>query len=254
MSVLDTFKQENRSADEHGGGMTRLLVSVRDVAEARQARAAGAALIDAKEPLNGSLGALPAADIRAIVAALGPEAAVSAVAADHADIESLVAATRAIAGTGVSFIKVGLRAPLAKPGAIARIGGALEGQGRIVAVLFADEGADVSLVEPLARAGFAGAMIDTYAKDRGRLSEIMPLDRLSAFVAACRRRRLMSGLAGSLRIEDIDDLVPIGPDYLGFRGGLCRGPLRHDPLDSDKIRLAADRLASLAGANREAVA
>lgn len=252
--MLDVVQQESRSADEHGSPVTRLLVSVRDVMEAKEARAAGADLIDAKEPLNGSLGALPIADIRAIVTALGPDASVSAVAADHGDLESLVAAARAIAKTGVSFVKVGLRAPLLEPGAIARIGVALEGQGRIVAVLFADEGADASLVEPLARAGFAGAMIDTFAKGRGRLPEIMPAERLSTFVAACRRHGLMSGLAGSLRIEDIEALAPLGADYLGFRGGLCRGPLRHDPLDSGKIRLAATRLSSLTGANREAVA
>ncbi|RZK75548.1 MAG: hypothetical protein EOO66_33700, partial [Methylobacterium sp.] len=46
----------------------RLLVSVRDAAEAEAAIRAGADLIDAKDPENGALGALPPETVRAIVA------------------------------------------------------------------------------------------------------------------------------------------------------------------------------------------
>ncbi|MEX0712176.1 MAG: (5-formylfuran-3-yl)methyl phosphate synthase, partial [Pirellulales bacterium] len=50
--------------------MTKLLVSVRSLAEARLALAAGVDLIDLKEPARGSLGALDPAVARQIVRSL----------------------------------------------------------------------------------------------------------------------------------------------------------------------------------------
>jgi uncharacterized protein (UPF0264 family) len=222
--------------------MTRLLVSVRDAAEALAASAAGADVIDVKEPLHGALGAASLPTVEAVVAALPPSAATSAVAGDHDDADALVAAARAVAGTGVSFTKVGLGATLAQPGAVARIGRELAGSGRLVAVLFADEQLDPGLAPHFARAGFAGAMIDTRSKIGGRLTDLMAPAELSAFVAGCRAEGLLAGLAGSLRVEDISGLASAKPDILGFRGGLCVGGERWAPLDPARVRRAAETL------------
>jgi uncharacterized protein (UPF0264 family) len=225
--------------------MSRLLVSVRDVVEASAAFAAGADLIDVKEPLNGALGAAPIGTVEAVVKALPASAETSAVAGDHDDADGFVAAARAVAGTGVSFIKVGLGAALARPSAIARIGRELAGSGRLVAVLFADERTDAGLAPHLARAGFAGAMIDTRSKAGGRLTDLMTPAEISAFVAGCRAAGLLAGLAGSLRVEDIPGLAGAKPDILGFRGGLCVGGDRRAPLDPAGVRRAAETLRRL---------
>src|SRR5690606_38342384 len=50
---------EEEGAGRRGAGMTQLLVSVRNRAEALAALAGGADLIDVKEPWRGSLGAAP---------------------------------------------------------------------------------------------------------------------------------------------------------------------------------------------------
>ena len=50
--------------------MTKMLVSVRNVAEALMAAEGGADFIDLKEPRDGALGGLPPATIAAVVAAL----------------------------------------------------------------------------------------------------------------------------------------------------------------------------------------
>ncbi len=226
--------------------MTRLLVSVRDGHEASGARLAGADLIDAKDPSGGSLGALPVSVIRSIVAMLDGGAVTSAVAGDHAGNDDLVDAARVIATSGVSFVKVGLRTAFATPRAIAGLGASLAGRGRFIAVLFADEVAGEDLAGPLANAGFAGAMIDTQDKTGGRLVDFMRLDRLAAFVGTCRGHGLICGLAGSLRIDDIVALAPLGADYLGFRGGLCHDGDRRQALDFRRIRRAADLLSHLA--------
>ncbi|TXN31756.1 (5-formylfuran-3-yl)methyl phosphate synthase, partial [Methylobacterium sp. WL19] len=69
----------------------RLLVSVRDAAEAAMATAAGADLIDAKDPDHGALGALPTGTVRAIVAAVAGRAVSSAVAGEPMDAASMAA-------------------------------------------------------------------------------------------------------------------------------------------------------------------
>jgi uncharacterized protein (UPF0264 family) len=224
-----------------------LLVSVVDAEEAAMAASQGAGLIDAKDPARGALGALPVSVIRSIRLATPEDIATSAVAGDDEDMDTLVAAALDIAQTGVSFVKLGLAAAMATPDLIKELGQRLEGRGRFVAVLFADENLPSSLVADLRRAGFAGAMLDTRNKATGRLRELLSADRLAGFVSACRRQGLMCGLAGSLRIEDIPDLVALRPDYLGFRGGLCQASDRQSPLDPRAIRRAATAMEAAGG-------
>lgn len=234
------------------GIVTRLLVSVADVAEAAIAVSQGADLIDAKDPSRGALGALPVAMIRAIRLAVPDDVATSAVAGDEEDIGRLVASALEIARTGVSFVKLGLAGAMASRGAIETLGRGLEaygpeGRGRFIAVLFADENPQSSLVSDLRRAGFAGAMLDTRNKAAGRLREVLSADRLADFVSTCRQQELMCGLAGSLRVEDIPSLSALQPDYLGFRGGLCQARDRRSALDPQAIRRA---VTAIAAANR----
>ena len=76
----------------------------------------------------------------------------------------------------------------------------------------------------LRRAGFLGAMIDTAGKDGRRLTDHLPLPALAAFTARLPRARPGLGprrLPGALRHRRPGR--PSAPDYLGFRGGLCRG-------------------------------
>ncbi|TNC15860.1 hypothetical protein FF100_00915 [Methylobacterium terricola] len=216
----------------------RLLVSVRDPAEAALARDHGADLIDAKDPDRGALGALPADIVRAIAAAAGDRLS-SAVAGEPGDADAASACLAALAGTGVGYLKIawapgreaaGLRLPAGLP---------------VIAVLFAEDGPDGADVPALAAAGFSGAMIDTRAKDGRRLTDHLPLPRLAGFAAACRAHGLLSGLAGSLRLDDIPVLAALGPGYLGFRGGLCAGADRTGGLDPQRIAEAARCLAAI---------
>jgi (5-formylfuran-3-yl)methyl phosphate synthase len=212
-------------------------VSVRDPAEAEAALLAGADLIDAKDPERGALGALAPETVAAIVARL-PEAGVETSAvADSA--ESLAAMGR----SGVRWVKHGLPRTLWQDrAALARIAGAVPG--RMIAVLFAEDEPGADLVPALAKAGFAGAMIDTAGKDGVRLPDLLAPDALATFVAACRTEGLLCGLAGSLRITDIPALSAAGPDYLGFRGGLCRGFDRTNGIDPLRVAEAVRALRS----------
>ncbi|KMO22905.1 (5-formylfuran-3-yl)methyl phosphate synthase [Methylobacterium indicum] len=215
----------------------RLLVSVRDAAEAALARDGGADLIDGKDPERGALGALPAETVRAIVAVSG-DRLTSAVAGEPRDAAEASGCLAALAGTGVGYLKIAWA-----PGRDAT--GLLLPAGRpVIAVLFAEDGPDGADVPGLAAAGFSGAMIDTRGKDGRRLTDHLALPRLAGFTAACRAHGLLSGLAGSLRLDDIPDLATLRPGYLGFRGGLCAAADRTGRLDPARIAEAARRLAA----------
>ncbi|MER2266044.1 (5-formylfuran-3-yl)methyl phosphate synthase [Methylobacterium oxalidis] len=219
----------------------RLLVSVRDAAEAALAAQAGADLVDAKDPDRGALGALPPTEVRAILAAVAGRAATSAVAGEPADAADLARRVAALAATGADFLKVSIPPGLrSRPEALAAAAGAAPG--RLIAVLFAEDGIGPEDPARLAAAGFVGAMIDTAVKDGGRLGDRLSAPALAAFCAGCRAQGLLTGLAGSLRIEDIAALAAARPDYLGFRGGLCRGAERRAGLDPARVAAAVAAL------------
>ena len=209
----------------------RLLVSVRDADEAVLAALAGVDLIDAKDPSRGALGALSPDHVRAIVARVEGRALTSAVAGEP-DPAGLAPCIEAMADTGVAFVKVAVR-PALTGDELARAASAAPG--RLIAVLFAEDHRTDDLVPRLSRAGFLGAMIDTAGKDGRRLTDHLPLTVLGAFVEACRSHGLVSGLAGSLALPDIDRLAPLGAHYLGFRGGLCATGDRTRGLDPARV-------------------
>ena len=50
---------------------------------------------------------------------------------------------------------------------------------------------------------------------------MLTCQQLDEFIRLARSHDLVTGLAGSLRYEDINTLLDIEADYLGFRGALC---------------------------------
>lgn len=202
--------------------MTGLLASVRSVPEAEITWRGGADIIDLKEPGHGALAALPAEIIAASVAWAAGRVTLSATAGDLPMDPALVAErVAAIAALGVDLVKVALLPEGDRAGCLAALGG-LAAQGRrIVVVLFADRAPTLDLVDRVAAAGLAGIMLDTADKSGGGLRRHLGPAFLAAFVQRARGHRLLTGLAGSLRREDVPALLPLGADYLGFRGALC---------------------------------
>jgi uncharacterized protein (UPF0264 family) len=226
--------------------MTRVLVSVRSRAEALMAGAAGAHLIDLKDPAAGALGGLPVETIRETVAALrtgGVEAPISAtigdVPLDQADeIDRRIAA---VAACGVDLVKVGLRGSLAAA-TLERL--AAYSAAKIVPVLIADDGVDARLVAHAARLGFAAVMLDTQDKRAGSLFERIATHELAAARQAARTANIPFGLAGALRLADLPRIARLDPDFAGFRSAVCAGA-RSGALDGERVR---ELVAALAGA------
>ena len=222
--------------------MTRLLASVQDEHEAQIAIAGGADIVDFKNPAQGALGALSTDTIARGVRRVERRALTSATAGDW-PLESgpLTSAATRIGATGVDYIKLGLLPGAALEHCIDALA-AVAREYRLVAVLFADRGVPLQALEWLQHAGFSGAMIDTFDKAGGGLRSHLNEEQLRAFVMRSRGLGLLTGLAGSLRVDDIAPLMALGPDLLGFRGALCDEHDRNSTLSLARLRAVREVL------------
>ena len=220
--------------------MIRLLISVRDLDEAREAAAAGAALIDLKEPRAGALGALPAARVESIVRdlrAVHPGVPVSATIGDlppgnHAAIEHHAGL---IGRCGVDYVKAGVPPG---PHAFETLRRMRALRSNMVPVLLADDGLDLSVVEYACALGFTAIMADTARKKSGNLFHCVSLAVLDRMVQIARAHEVMAGLAGALRLPDLPRLRALRPDFAGFRTAVCPAARtgRLDPANVRELR------------------
>lgn len=222
----------------------RLLVSVRTLAEARLAAAAGVDLIDLKEPDHGALGAVPLDVIRSVVDVLRrlhPQARISATVGDHAcgELAAITARVQATAATGVDWVKVGIDRASGSLAEVVRLIETLGAGGLpVVPVFLADRGLEPALWQAAARQRFAAWMLDTANKGSGSLLDQLHDDELTAFIARAHAVGALAGLAGSLRLADLPRLHALAPQVIGFRGAVCAGDRRGalDPLRLRQLR------------------
>ncbi len=224
--------------------MTGFLASVASVDEARVVLEAGADVVDLKSPAHGVLGALPIPVAREVVALVAGRKTVSAASGDLPPDPMIVRnAVRNVRAAGVDIVKVGLFGRAGRPGLLHALGEEA-GQGTcIVAVLFADREDDLTAeLAGIARHGLRGVMLDTCDKSGRGLRALRDDRELGRFVAVARGFGLLTGLAGSLRAGDIDPLLTLAPDYLGFRGALCGAGKRDGAIDALAVRAIRTRI------------
>jgi FolB domain-containing protein len=220
--------------------MTLMLASVTNPAEAEAVRAEGADIIDLKDPAKGALGVLDAAVAADIVRSVGKRRPVSAAAGAALGAPwVLVDAVAAMAATGVDYVKVGFSPGKAGADCVRALRPHASNT-KIVGVLFADGAPDLDMLALMANNGFTGAMLDTAKKGAGRLLDHMDVAALDRFIDRCRENGLTSGLAGSLEPPDVPRLLPLQPNYLGFRGSLCQGRAREAAIDAASVRIIRD--------------
>ena len=231
--------------------MTALLASVTDLGELETALKAGVDILALKKPALGALGAWDIHDLIPAVRLVEGRKPGSATIGDFPmEPKCLSAAVAATASTGVDFVKVGFFAFPGNNGGgdeagetqacIKAIGNCDSAAARLVAVLFADQEPDFSLLPVLAENRFSGVMLDTADKNGGGLCSHLENHLLVEFLMRARRCGRFSGLAGALALDDALPLLELGPDYLGFRGALCGAEGRRGALDTHALsRLVA---------------
>jgi uncharacterized protein (UPF0264 family) len=227
----------------------KLLVSVVDADEARAAAAAGADVVDVKNPAEGSLGAPEPAVIAAVRAAVPPTLPVSAAIGDMPNLPG-TAALAALGATrsGAGFVKVGLWGVATEPDAIALLRAVRDAVAAVPGtVVVAAAYADAVRVAPaplapallprVARdAGVEACLLDTAVKDGRGLLEWLSPATLTALVKDAHVAGLQVALAGALRAEDLPVIRATGADVVGVRSAACHDGERLGHLDAERVR------------------
>jgi (5-formylfuran-3-yl)methyl phosphate synthase len=214
----------------------RLLVSVRSAAEVEAAVEGGAEIIDAKEPMRGSLGAVDAGTLALIVKALPDEMPLSIALGDHATPDAAARAMdllQAVARRPAElYVKIGL-AGVVEPATARSVVQAAVRAARssplgadVVAVAYADHRfADTLspqlLLDIAVEAGARGVLMDTWSKDGRPLFASATHSDIRRWLEGARSRGLLTALAGSLTRDQMDDVRTLGPDVVGVRGAAC---------------------------------
>lgn len=215
--------------------MTQLLVSVKNTDEALLALEAGADIIDLKDPSIGALGALDLEETKQIVLAVNGRVQLSAtVGENHTLLVELIEDIQARSQLGVEMIKIAVSELFYDPNFYVEISNLATSGVKIVAVFFADKNFDLKLLESLENAGFYGAMLDTKVKQLNLL-QVQTKDNLQIFTQACKQHHLKSGLAGSLGLQHMGELLHCNATYIGFRGGVCENLERKLTLSCHKV-------------------
>ena len=224
----------------------KLLVSVVDADEARVAAAAGADIVDVKNPGEGSLGApLPAviAAVRAVVPRALP---VSAAIGDMPNLPGTAAlAALGAARSGAAFVKAGLWGVSTEAEAVTLLRAIKEAVpgAAVVAAAYADARRLAhaplapELLPRVARAaGVDVCLLDTAVKDGRGLLEWLSPDALTSLVAEAHDAGLEVALAGALRADDLPIVRATGADIAGVRSAACTDGARSGPLDAVRVR------------------
>jgi uncharacterized protein (UPF0264 family) len=213
--------------------MAGLLVSVRSASEAVTAVAAGADVIDVKEPLRGPLGAADPSVWRAVRAAVPGRIPVSIALGELVDRPAIHDAADLI---GITYRKIGLADARASwRDDLKALRDDLDASW--IAVIYADW-QRAKAPEPDAVLDFAlenacaGVLVDTWDKSR---SDPLNLSEWTGRVSRARNAGLLVALAGRLDVPAIGRLRPLQPDLFAVRGAACASGDRLGLIDPRRV-------------------
>ena len=221
--------------------MTRMLASVCTIKEAQIVLREGVDIIDLKDPKSGALGALDLDTISSVVKLVDDDLPTSAtigdISSDNPKIKNRIID---VAATGVDYVKVGLFSKKITKNFLNAIKESSAYKIKIVIVVFAEDLEDVKALEPIIKSDIQGIMLDTKNKSRLNLCSLVELEHIEKFIQLGKSYNLITGLAGSINHNHIDRLLPLRPDYLGFRGALCVKRNRISSIDALSVKKIKD--------------
>lgn len=231
----------------------RLLVSVRDANEAERAIGGGAEIVDAKEPSNGSIGAVSSPTLAAIRRAVPDHVRLSAALGDVAGEGDITLAFEAVQ-VPTAFVKVGFRG-IGDPALVTRLlrravfrAEGLPGHPAVIAVAYADHVragalAPAVLADLVPLAGADGLLIDTCFKDGGNLFTHLPPRAVAAIATRLAADELTLAVGGSLDARHVAQARETGAAILGVRGAVCAGG-RNGAVEEERVRRLSEAIRS----------
>ena len=226
--------------------MTRLLVSVRNAAEAQIALDAGVDLIDVKEPHHGSLGAADAQVISEVLKTVAGRVPVSVALGELSEPSTREGSIL----TGAAYAKIGL-ANCAQtedwPRRWEQYLSQLPRKTARVAVVYADSQAASApqwntVLSYAARLGCAAVLLDTWTKNSGSVLSHWSSERIRTFILGVQEKQMLAVVGGGLTLEGLDPILAACPDFIAVRGAVCDGDRRGN-ICPEKIIALQTRLA-----------
>lgn len=215
-----------RIRSERSAGLAPLLlVSVRNAAEAADALAGGADVIDIKEPSRGPLGVADREQIESILQLVNQQRPVSIAAGELLDVKEPLG----VIPDGTQFIKFGL-SRCARIGRwhsrLERVQNQLPSGAQIVPVAYADWLAAEApspgeVLKFAADRGCPILLVDTFDKRGGALFDHWSFSSVCQFVNAAHSLGMAVAVAGQLRNESLLHAAQSDADVVGVRGAVC---------------------------------
>ncbi|MCC7193181.1 MAG: hypothetical protein IT444_10415 [Phycisphaeraceae bacterium] len=221
----------------------KLLVSVRNAAEADIAVNCGADIIDAKEPCRGSLGPVDAQILTEIIQKVAGRKPISAAGGELLDHPPITLPT------GFEYIKIGLANAQQRNSWPDMLEKRFQtyGLARPVAAAYADyqRAGSPPVTEVFDWAQHhraAGFLIDTAVKDGAGLFDWLTSRELSTLITAARKADILVALAGSLAGESLEKALQLEPDIVAVRGAACPDGAREKTIECSCVRALATRV------------
>jgi len=219
-----------------------LLVSVRSAEEATAAVAAGADLIDVKDPSRGPLGMAHHETVVAVLAAVDGAVPVSAALGEWSE-NSLIEACWHLE-LPLSYVKWGLAGygiPAGWGEDLLQTRRQVPANTEVVLVSYVDhEKANtpppVELVKFAKRYRYRAMLFDTFQKDTRTLLDHVEIETLTEMIESLKRSGISVALGGSLQLEQVKSLKSSGADWLAVRGAVCVGGSRTADLDPVRLK------------------
>lgn len=192
--------------------MTKMLARVTGPEQSLAALAAGADIIELADGA-GSFAAPSAEDTQRMVGLVAGRAVTGAVVGAWApDWET---AAQRLSGDGVQQLSIGFLGTeaIAAHTSLLRT---LAREGRVCAVLFADQKPDLEHLDAFAKIGFAAISLDIYQPSNGRVLDHASPAAVGDFFDRARSLGLEPGVSGGLEAPDIPRLMHFNPGFLGF--------------------------------------
>lgn len=232
--------------------MSQLLISVRNLDEARTVARHAVGILDIKEPQRGALGAADPSVIGEIAEAIAPDIRKSFSAGELSDWivdrqHRTAKSLRERYGNAIlsqfQFVKIGLASMAGNERwkfEWQRLFEGLPKNTRAVMVAYLDHErcaapGPTEVIEFASRVENCSAvLLDTYHK-QGNLFSHLSTSQLIELVALAKRNHLMSVVAGSVDQKSIVAVRQADPEYIGMRGAVCK-PDRNGTIDEALVR------------------
>ena len=215
--------------------MTKLLVSVRNLEEARIVAESEVAILDVKEPDQGALGAATPATLHAIAQKLGGTTKLSFAAGELRDLMTLGSSLKTQnpdddLSERFDYCKIGLAGMNRFPDWVDLWSSAWEQLPKTkerVAVGYADHSlcdapAIQQIIEAAPKSNCKFFLLDTFNKvNRKNVLDWIAPNQLGELVRQCHAANLKVVVAGSVTESLLKSIWVTKPDFIGIRGAVC---------------------------------